>query len=161
MSAVEVTRSSLFKRLLKNPVGVITMAYLSLILLIAIFAPLLTSIDPTRADIIAVLQGPSGAHWLGTDSAGRDTLARLLFGARTTLIAASLSSIVAILIGVPTGLLAGYYAGKFDTAASWVANMFMSLPLRPMVVLMAGSRRVSISLQARRTQFLAPHAICT
>jgi ABC-type dipeptide/oligopeptide/nickel transport system ATPase component/ABC-type dipeptide/oligopeptide/nickel transport system permease subunit len=144
MSAVEVTRSSLFKRLLKNPVGVITMAYLSLILLIAIFAPLLTSIDPTRADIIAVLQGPSGAHWLGTDSAGRDTLARLLFGARTTLIAASLSSIVAILIGVPTGLLAGYYAGKFDTAASWVANMFMSLPA--LIVLLAVRAAVGPSI---------------
>jgi ABC-type dipeptide/oligopeptide/nickel transport system ATPase component/ABC-type dipeptide/oligopeptide/nickel transport system permease subunit len=144
MSAVEVTRSSLFKRLLKNPVGVITMAYLSLILLIAIFAPLLTSIDPTRADIMAVLQGPSGAHWLGTDSAGRDTLARLLFGARTTLIAASLSSIVAILIGVPTGLLAGYYAGKFDTAASWVANMFMSLPA--LIVLLAVRAAVGPSI---------------
>jgi len=144
MSAVEVTRSSLFKRLLKNPVGVVTMAYLSLVVLIAIFAPLLTAIDPTRADIMAVLQGPSGAHWLGTDSAGRDTLARLLFGARTTLIAASLSSIVAILIGVPTGLLAGYYAGKFDTAASWVANMFMSLPA--LIVLLAVRAAVGPSI---------------
>jgi peptide/nickel transport system permease protein len=144
MSAVEVTRSSLFKRLLKNPVGVVTMAYLSLVVLIAIFAPLLTAIDPTRADIMAVLQGPSDAHWLGTDSAGRDNLARLLFGARTTLIAASLSSIVAILIGVPTGLLAGYYAGKFDTAASWVANMFMSLPA--LIVLLAVRAAVGPSI---------------
>jgi peptide/nickel transport system permease protein len=135
MSAVEISRSSLLKRLVKNPVGLATMLYISLVVLVAITASFLTSIDPTRADIMAVLQGPSDAHLLGTDSAGRDNLARLLFGARTTLIAASLVSLVAISIGVPSGLIAGYYGGKFDAAASWVANMFMSLPA--LIVLLA------------------------
>lgn len=135
MSAVEISRSSLLKRLVKNPVGLATMLYILLVVLVAIAASFLASIDPTRADIMAVLQGPSDAHLLGTDSAGRDNLARLLFGARTTLIAASLVSLVAISIGVPSGLIAGYYGGKFDAAASWVANMFMSLPA--LIVLLA------------------------
>lgn len=144
MSTVEVTRSSLLKRLVKNPVGLATMIYISIIILVAITASLLTSIDPTRADIMAVLQGPSHTHWLGTDSAGRDNVARLLFGARTTLIAASLVSIVAILIGVPSGLLAGYYAGKFDAIASWIANMFMSLPA--LIVLLAARAALGPSI---------------
>ena len=144
MNNVEVTRSSLLKRLVKNPVGLATMIYIFIIILVAITASLLTSIDPTRADIMAVLQGPSHTHWLGTDSAGRDTFARLLFGARTTLIAASLVSIVAILIGVPSGLLAGYYAGKFDAIASWVANMFMSLPA--LIVLLAARAALGPSI---------------
>ena len=61
-------------------------------------------------------------HFLGTDSAGRDVFARLLFGSRTTFIAAALVSITAIIVGVPAGLVAGYYGGKFDLVASWIAN---------------------------------------
>lgn len=135
MSAVEINRSSLFKRIIKNPIGLATVIYLGLIIFIAIAAPFLTGVDPTRADILNVLKGPGEGHILGTDSAGRDNLARLLYGTRTTLIAASLVSVVAIFIGVPSGLIAGYYGGKFDAAASWIANMFMSLPA--LIVLLA------------------------
>ncbi len=135
MSAVEINRSSLFKRLVKNPMGLATMIYLAFIVLVAIVAPLVTGVDPTKADIMSVLKGPGNGHLLGTDSAGRDNFARLIFGTRTTLIAASLVSIVAILIGVPSGLVAGYFGGKFDAAASWIANMLMSLPA--LIVLLA------------------------
>jgi peptide/nickel transport system permease protein len=115
--------------------GLATMIYLAFIVLVAIVAPLVTGVDPTKADIMSVLKGPGNGHLLGTDSAGRDNFARLIFGTRTTLIAASLVSIVAILIGVPSGLVAGYFGGKFDAAASWIANMLMSLPA--LIVLLA------------------------
>jgi ABC-type dipeptide/oligopeptide/nickel transport system ATPase component/ABC-type dipeptide/oligopeptide/nickel transport system permease subunit len=72
---------------------------------------------------------------LGTDSAGRDILSRLIYGSQATLISALLVVVTSIAIGVPTGLIAGYYGGRFDGIASWIANMLMSLPA--MIVLLA------------------------
>lgn len=128
-------RKSPFKKVLANPLGLAAVIYIGALLLLALFGPFLTHWDPTKPDVMAVLQSPGKGHFLGTDSAGRDILARLLVGTRTTLIAAALASIVAILIGVPSGLIAGYYSGKFDAVASWIANMFMSLPV--MIILLS------------------------
>jgi ABC-type dipeptide/oligopeptide/nickel transport system ATPase component/ABC-type dipeptide/oligopeptide/nickel transport system permease subunit len=72
---------------------------------------------------------------LGTDSAGRDVWSRLLYGARLTLLSALLCAAVAIVIGLPSGLLAGYYGGLFDTASNWVVSVLMSLP--GLIVLLA------------------------
>lgn len=128
-------RKSPFMKVLANPLGLAAVIYISALLLLAIFGSFLTHWDPTKPDVMAVLQGPGKGHFLGTDSAGRDILARLLVGTQTTLIAAALASIMAILIGVPSGLIAGYYSGKFDAVASWIANMFMSLPV--MIILLS------------------------
>ncbi len=123
-----IVRQSLFKRLLKNPMGLVTMAIILLVTLVAIFAPLISPFDPNLTDPAAIMTPPDGVHLLGTDSAGRDVLARLIFGSQTTLISAVIVVLTAILVGVPAGLLAGYYGGNFDGVSSWVANMFMSLP---------------------------------
>lgn len=128
-------KPSILKKLFKNPVGIIVFAYLAFIILVSIFAPLLTTVDPNEPNIMKVLAQPGAENWLGTDSAGRDTFARLLYGSRTTFIAAALVSITAMVVGVPAGLVAGYFGGKFDLAASWVANMLMSLPA--LIVLLA------------------------
>lgn len=130
-----IVRRSLFARILRNPVGLITSVYLTGIVLIAIFAAQVISLDPAATDAMNLMQGPSGAHLLGTDSAGRDILARLIFGARSTLISALVVVVTAIVIGVPSGLIAGYYGKKFDAIASWIANMLMSLP--SIIVLLA------------------------
>jgi ABC-type dipeptide/oligopeptide/nickel transport system ATPase component/ABC-type dipeptide/oligopeptide/nickel transport system permease subunit len=123
-----IVRQSLFKRLLKNPMGFTTMAIILLVTLVAIFAPLLSPFDPNLTDPAAIMTPPDGTHLLGTDSAGRDVLARLIYGSQTTLVSAVIVVLTAILVGVPAGLLAGYYGGKFDGISSWLANMFMSLP---------------------------------
>ena len=130
-----MNKKSPFKKVLSNPLGLAVVIYFGFIVLVALFGGLILKIDPNNPDIMAVLQAPSGKHLLGTDSAGRDVLARLIYGSRTTLLAALLVSITAMLVGVPTGLLAGYYGGKFDAIASWIANMFMSLPA--MIVLLS------------------------
>jgi ABC-type dipeptide/oligopeptide/nickel transport system ATPase component/ABC-type dipeptide/oligopeptide/nickel transport system permease subunit len=81
---------------------------------------------------------------LGTDSAGRDILSRLLFGSQTTLIAASIVIITSIAFGVPTGLIAGYYGGKFDGIASWISNMLQSLPAIIILLAVASAFGTSI-----------------
>jgi ABC-type dipeptide/oligopeptide/nickel transport system ATPase component/ABC-type dipeptide/oligopeptide/nickel transport system permease subunit len=128
-------RQSLITRIVKNPIGLATSIFLLIVLLVAVFAPLLTSFNPAATDTNNLMVGPGGAHLLGTDSAGRDILARIFFGARTTLISAVVVVVTALAIGLPSGLIAGYYGGKFDGISAWIANMLMSLP--SIIVLLA------------------------
>lgn len=130
-----VVRLSPLRRLLVNPMGVAAVAVLGCTVVLALLAPVLAPHDPNYADIGAVLTGPAGDHPLGTDSAGRDVLSRLLVGARVTLLSAALAAAVAIAIGLPSGLVAGYYGGLFDGVASWFTNILMALPA--MIVLLA------------------------
>lgn len=130
-----VRRSSPVRRLLKNPMGVAALVVLAVVVLVALLAPLLAPKDPNVASLTAVLLPPGGEHLLGTDSAGRDILSRLLYGAQPTMLSAALAASVAIAIGLPTGLVAGYYGGRFDGIASWSTNILMALPA--MIVLLA------------------------
>ena len=123
-----VVRSGLFRKMMKNPMAVFALAVLVILVIVALIAPLLAPADPNYADIGNVLAPPSGDHPLGTDSAGRDILSRLIFGARVTLLSAALAAGVAILIGLPSGMIAGYYGGKFDGAAGWLVNIMLALP---------------------------------
>ena len=71
-----------------RPLPVVGLVFIVLLILIAVFAPLVAPYDPYKMDILHKLQSPSMAHWLGTDSLGRDTLSRIIFGSRTSLISA-------------------------------------------------------------------------
>ncbi|TAM68321.1 MAG: dipeptide/oligopeptide/nickel ABC transporter permease/ATP-binding protein [Microbacteriaceae bacterium] len=115
-------------RLLRNPLGLASMIFLAIVVIAAIIGPWVAPYPPNHADLSIALQGPSGTHWLGTDSAGRDIFSRLLVGAQTTLLAAALAAVVSIVVGVPTGLIAGYYRGWFESIANWCTNVTMSLP---------------------------------
>ncbi|MFH5822764.1 dipeptide/oligopeptide/nickel ABC transporter permease/ATP-binding protein [Georgenia sp. AZ-5] len=126
--AAAVLRSSPWRRLLKNPMGLTAIVILAGTVLAAVLAPLLAPHDPTFANLSTVLLTPGGDYPLGTDSAGRDILSRLLFGARVTLVSAAICAAVAIAIGLPSGLVAGYYGGKFDGLASWATNVLLALP---------------------------------
>jgi ABC-type dipeptide/oligopeptide/nickel transport system ATPase component/ABC-type dipeptide/oligopeptide/nickel transport system permease subunit len=130
-----LVRQSLIQRIARNPLGLATSIFLLIVVVIAVIAPLLTSFDPAATDTNNLMVGPGGAHLLGTDSAGRDILARIFFGARTTLISAVVVVVTALIVGLPSGLIAGYYSGRFDGIASWIANMLMSLP--SIIVLLA------------------------
>ncbi len=130
-----VVRASALRRILRNPMGLFAAVVLGLLTLAAIFAPLLAPDDPTFADLAAVLVPPGGDHPLGTDGAGRDILSRLLYGARVTLLSAALAAGVAIAIGLPSGLVAGYYGRSFDAVANWSTNVLLALP--SIIVLLA------------------------
>jgi ABC-type dipeptide/oligopeptide/nickel transport system ATPase component/ABC-type dipeptide/oligopeptide/nickel transport system permease subunit len=130
-----VVRSSPLRRLLRNPMGIAALAILSVIAILALSAPVLAPFEENYANIGKTLAAPDGANILGTDSAGRDVWSRLLYGSQLTLLSALLCAAVAVVIGLPSGLLAGYYGGFFDTASNWVVSILMSLP--GLIVLLA------------------------
>ncbi|MGW1179874.1 dipeptide/oligopeptide/nickel ABC transporter permease/ATP-binding protein [Streptomyces drozdowiczii] len=123
------------RRVLRNPLGGLSAALLLLIVAAVLLAPVIASQDPGASSLSEAFAGPSGDHALGMDSAGRDILARVLYGGRTTLGGALLALAIALALGVPTGLFAGYRGGRFDSAANWTVNLVMALPA--MVVLLA------------------------
>ncbi len=143
MTAVDVppavpvapVRVSLMRRLVRRPLGLVSLAFLALVAVIAIIGPVIAPQDPNYADIRAILAPPGGAHLLGTDSAGRDVFSRLLLSTQTSIAAALVALITALLLGVVAGLIAGYYQGWFNTVATWVTELNMALPA--MVVLLA------------------------
>jgi peptide/nickel transport system permease protein len=143
-SDMRAARSHLARRFAKNPLGVAALAVLVLIVLAAIFAPLLTSYNPSAVSVLSILQGPGAGHLLGTDGAGRDVWSQLLYGARYTLAGALLATVVAAILGIASGLVAGYYGKWFESAASWVTTLLMALP--GIVVLLAARAVLGPSL---------------
>lgn len=126
---------SLFRRVLRQPTGLISVIFLALLLLVAIFGRFLAPYDPNEASLQLVLAPPSPEHPLGADGSGRDVLSRLLVATQLTLAAAAVAVITSLIIGVISGLIAGYFRGWFDSVASWMTSLIMALP--GIVVLLA------------------------
>ena len=123
-------------RFLANPLALGAAIVLLVIVLCSALAPVLAGADPAFSAIRDAFLAPfSAGHPLGTDSAGRDIWARLLFGGQISLLGALLALVVAALIGIPAGLLAGYYGRWFDSVSVWMANLVQSMP--GIVVLLA------------------------
>ena len=121
-------RSSVALRLIRNPLGAAGVVILLVMVALALLAPVLAPFGPNTAAIGNTLAAPGGDYLLGTDSAGRDTWSRLLWSGQLTLLSALLCASVAIAIGLPAGLIAGYFGKAFDGVSSWVANAILSLP---------------------------------
>jgi peptide/nickel transport system permease protein len=117
------------KRARRQPLAVAGMVLLAAFLFCGMAAPWLTHYSPTAIDLLHRLEGPSAAHWAGTDELGRDTLARLFWGARLSL-AVSVSVVtVSLALGIVVGGTAGYLGGWVDTALTTFAmNTFQALP---------------------------------
>jgi peptide/nickel transport system permease protein len=103
-------------------------ALLLLIVLGAIFAPLIAPYDPTAIDFLEKLKGPSLAHLMGTNELGQDIFSQVLFGARTSLLVGVVVVTLASAIGVPIGLLSGYFGGFLDTALMRISDVFLAFP---------------------------------
>ena len=117
-----------FKRLKKNKMAMVCAAILLFLLLVAIFAPLLTPYDPTYQDYSAVLAEPSFAHPFGTDEFGRDILSRIIYGSRVSISIGIVAQMIACVVGVLLGSLAGYYGGIIDTVISRIMEIFQAFP---------------------------------
>ncbi|NUU07610.1 dipeptide/oligopeptide/nickel ABC transporter permease/ATP-binding protein [Leifsonia sp. C5G2] len=150
-------RGSTLVRLLRRPAGAVSLAVLLLVVLVAVFAPLLAPHDPNFVDFAITKAPPSAAHPLGGDSAGRDVLSRLIWGTRSTLWGALVTIVVAIVVGVPAGLAAGYYGRSFDRAASWVSDALQAVPgMIVLLIVAAGTRNDFTVLMATLGVFMAP-----
>jgi peptide/nickel transport system permease protein len=98
------------------------------IVLGAIFAPLIAPYDPTAINFLDKLQEPSFNHLMGTNDLGQDIFSQVLFGARTSLLVGVVVVSLAILIGVPIGLLAGFFGGYLDTVLMRISDVFLAFP---------------------------------
>ena len=127
--------SVVLRRFLRSPQAIVSSLVLLLVVGAVLAAPLLTGHAPAAAELSKAFAPPEPGHPLGFDSAGRDVWSRLLYGGRTTLGGALVALAVALVLGVPSGLVAGYRGRWFDSASTWVTNMLMALPA--MVVLLA------------------------
>lgn len=114
--------------LLRSPTSVFGLAVLSVLVLTAIFAPLIATHDPYVQALGNVLKAPGGEHLFGTDELGRDIFSRLVYGARITLTIIFLVSIVVGPIGLIIGTSAGYLGGRFDTVMMRITDIFLSFP---------------------------------
>lgn len=117
-----------WKALLRNPLGLVALIVIAVITLLVVAAPLIAPYDPIAQDLANVLQGPSAAHWLGTDSLGRDTLTRLLYGGQTALTGVLFALITFAVSGIIFGILAGYFGGWVDRVISSSVDILLSLP---------------------------------
>ncbi|MDO4288546.1 MAG: ABC transporter permease [Eubacterium sp.] len=117
-----------FRRLLKNKVAVFCGCLIILIAVVALAAPLLSPYDPNLQELAIKLQSPSSEHLLGTDEYGRDILSRIIYGTRVSLAAGIVSQLMAIVIGVTLGAVAGYYGGKVDIVISRIMEIFAAFP---------------------------------
>src|ERR1700743_2104459 len=102
-------------------------------LLIALLSRLLAPYDPFHSMVPLLspgAHGPDGSvFWLGTDSLGRDVLSRLIYGARTIVVVATVATLTAYAVGISTGLLAGFFRGRVDIVLSFFANVILSFPV--------------------------------
>ncbi len=117
-----------FRRLLRNPSSLIGLVIVTLLILMALFAPLLATHDPDAQDLARRLAAPSAGHWLGTDQFGRDLYSRLLYGARPTLAVVLLVVILAAPLGFVVGLLAGYFGGIVEAVLMRITDIVMAFP---------------------------------
>lgn len=117
-----------FKRLRKNKVTMFCLFVIFLLIVIAVLASVIAPYDPSVQDYAAVMQKPSRLHILGTDEYGRDILSRIIYGSRISLSIGIGAQVIASVIGISLGSVAGYYGGKTDMIISRIMEIFQSFP---------------------------------
>lgn len=128
-----------------DPRAALSLVVLVVILGAALLAPWLAPHDPTAQNFDQMLNGPSAEHWLGTDDLGRDVFSRLMHGGANSLYAALLAVAVALVIGVPLGLIAGFAGGWTDTLISRVIDTFLSFPAIILAVAVTGAMGIGLT----------------
>ena len=119
---------------------------IAIMVVMAVFAPLVARHDPNAIDLINLLDPPSRAHWLGTDVQGRDVWARLVYGARVSLAVGLISQTIAVTLGITLGLLAGYYRGWIDEVVMRLADITLAFPTLLLLIAMSAAFQPSMSV---------------
>jgi peptide/nickel transport system permease protein len=125
-----------WKRFRRHPGAIFGMIVLSILLVMALAAPL-SPYDPEASEMTARYEAPSASHIMGTDALGRDLFTRILYGGRVSLTVGVLVVVLSIFIGVPVGALAGYYGGTVDSVLMRITDAFLSLPSFLVLILLS------------------------
>lgn len=116
------------ERFCHHKAALVSIFILGVIVLAVCILPLVIDLDPYTTNSGAVYAKPEGSYILGTDEIGRDLFSRLIYGGRTSLFVGVVSMLLSVAIGVPLGILAGYYKGWVETIVLRLADVFMSFP---------------------------------
>ena len=124
-------RKRFWQKMLRNPLTVASLVWITLLLLSWIWPSLLARYDPYVGDtsLTRTFEGPSWDHWLGTDGLGRDFYSRVIFGARLAVKSILIAMTVALGLGVPVGLFSGWRGGRADRIIMWINDVVFSLPI--------------------------------
>jgi peptide/nickel transport system permease protein len=125
------------RRLARRKGAMVGGAVVLIMVLAAIFAPYLAPFDPLQTSWSAIRKAPSALNWFGTDESGRDVFARVVWGARASLMAGTISVTIAVCIGVPVGLLAGYAGGWTDALISRMTDAMLACPFLILAIALA------------------------
>jgi peptide/nickel transport system permease protein len=116
------------RRFLRRRAAVLSLVVVVGAILAAVFARWVAPYSPDETDFEAILAPPSREHLLGTDDLGRDTFSRIIWGARASIQAGFLATVLAMVVAVPIGLIAGYYRGWLDTVIARVTDVLLAFP---------------------------------
>ena len=117
-----------WRRFCRNKQAMIGLAMLFLLIFAAVFANVIAPYDPVEQNLLIRLQGPSAAHWFGTDELGRDIFSRILYGARISLTVGLIAVSISCVAGCALGAIAGYYGGILDTVIMRISDIMMAIP---------------------------------
>lgn len=116
------------RRFLRQKLAVAALIFLVIMVLLAILAPVIAPFDPNKNNVREIFASPSSTHWLGTDQLGRDTVSRMLYGARVSMLAAVQAVSIALVIGLIPGLVAGFFGRWVDVLIMRIAESIMTFP---------------------------------
>jgi len=143
------------RRLLRRKGAIAGLIVIASFILLALFAPLLAPYDPVATSWPLVRKAPSSLHWFGTDDLGRDILARVIYGARASLLAGLISVGIALTVGVPLGLVSGYRGGFIDALISRITDAMLACPFLILAIALAaflgpslGNAMIAIGISA-------------
>ena len=150
--------------MLRHKLAWISLAFLSVMLVLALAAPLLAElrgIDPSQTDLFRRIEPPSAEHWLGTDDLGRDLFQRLLDGGRVSLLVGISGALLSAILGAFIGVVAGYIGGRLDAFLMRLTDGVISLPLLPLLIVLAAvdPRKLGIPAEIAQSEMFSLYRI--
>jgi peptide/nickel transport system permease protein len=133
-------------RFAHNRLAVAGAVALAVVVALAVLAPLVARYHPDAVNLDAARQGPSGAHWFGTDTSGRDVFARTIHAGRVSLLVGLLAAALSAVVGTVLGSVAGLFGGWYDNAIMRLADIVMSFPSIVVIVVLAGIVGPSVTI---------------
>lgn len=125
------------KHFRKNLLGMVGMFGVLFLVILALIAPVISDFPEGYGDMANMLQPPSSEYWFGTDSLGLSIFDQVIWGTRVSLYVGIISATIALVIGVPIGLLSGYFGGRISTIGMGMTDIFLTLPILPLMIIMA------------------------
>lgn len=126
-----------WRRLLRHRPAVVGLVLILLFAVAALLAPVLAPYNYAQQDLLAIYQSPGSAHVLGTDALGRDMLSRLLYGGRVSMSVGLITAVLVLIIGVPAGLVAGYYGGLVDFLLMRLIDVMYAFPNLLLIIIVS------------------------